>query len=1365
MLLGLGTPLWAERLIKSDHTSTQADILLPHHDGSRSRLRIRLTPLPNQHFSLLVTDLTERNPFATGVDYQEENSVEPARPRDHVLPAPTVEPHLAKALQFHEPMEVLLDQAPIEIALLDREMRYLAVSRRYRTAFQLEERELLGLSHYEILPDLPAHWREAHREALSGAVAGFEENRSADAAGNTRWFHWELRAWHLRPGEIGGILISSTDITDRKRAEEQFRDSEQRVRLAMQATGVGIWEWNLATGQIKGDEKLFEMYGLSPTKTGFIHFETWKEFVLPEDLAQQEEILGATIRRRGHSSRELRIRRVDNGECRHIQSVEIVRTNSLGQAEWVVGTNLDITARKQAEQALRGSQKQNEFLAGIIRSASQPVAIGFGDGKLGLVNTAFERLTGYTAEELRAVGWAGITPAEWLPMEWEKLAAQRRNGQPLRYEKEYLRKDGTRVPVELLVHMVPDSKGVPDYYYSFITDISERKRAEEALRTEKERSELAQRATGVGIFDWNLVEDHAYVSPEWLAVYGLPVTAGALNREEWLQLVHPDDREGVATRSLVNIQSGESFEDEFRVVWPDGSVRWVRTGGKALFDEQGRPNRLIGTVFDTTHFKRVESALRESERRYRNLFESMSEGFCLNEVIFDASGRPFDLRYLTINPTYERQTGLKASEIIGRTARELFPQAGQEVFDRLGNVAISGEAASYETWFAPYQRFFEVRAFKAGDRQVAVLSNDITLRKDAETALRKSEARLRLTLEAGAMGTFEVDLQTGSGVWNSMEFELLGLKPGEREAGPETFFDHVHPDDRLTVEAQWNEASRTGTFNAEFRIIRADGQERWLAGKGSFVHDNFETLSAPNAQKSVRFLGVNYDITDRKRTEQALRLQIAKTNRLIESNIIGVVFSDTQRITESNDAFLAMVGYTRAELEAGAIHWRKMTPVEHTLADDRALQELEERGVCTPFQKEYFRKDGSRVPILVSAAAIEPNLPNYVCFIQDMSRIKEVEHQLREADRRKDEFLATLAHELRNPLAPIRNGLQVMRLAENNRAAVDQARNMMERQLVQLVRLVDDLLDVSRISRGKIELRREPVPLSAVVNSAIETSRPLIEKMGHELSIELPKKTVLVDADLTRLAQVFLNILNNAAKYTERGGRIQLTTNFQDDQIVVSVKDNGIGIAADQLPRIFEMFSQVARGLERSQGGLGIGLSLVKRLVEMHGGAIEARSEGLGKGSEFIVYLPLAKSTHTQQTEEREERIGGLPSLRILVVDDNIDGADSLATMLQMKRIETRIAYDGEEAVTLAREFQPHVILLDIGLPKLDGYEACRRIRAQCGRRKVVIIAQTGWGQQQDRHRSQEAGFDYHLVKPLDATDLLKLLANIPKGQ
>jgi CheY-like chemotaxis protein/two-component sensor histidine kinase len=371
---------------------------------------------------------------------------------------------------------------------------------------------------------------------------------------------------------------------------------------------------------------------------------------------------------------------------------------------------------------------------------------------------------------------------------------------------------------------------------------------------------------------------------------------------------------------------------------------------------------------------------------------------------------------------------------------------------------------------------------------------------------------------------------------------------------------------------------------------------------------------------------------------------------------------------------------------------------------------------------------------------------------------------LKEADSRKDEFLALLAHELRSPLAPIHNAVQILHQEGAVKADRLRARDVIDRQVQQMARLVDDLLDVSRITRGKIELRKERVELAAVVQSALEASRPLIESCGHQLTVVLPPRPVFLDIDPTRLAQVLSNLLNNAAKYTEPGGRISLTAEQDGGEAVFKVRDNGIGIPAALLPRIFEMFTQVDSSLERTQGGLGIGLALARRLVEMHGGTIEAHSGGTGQGSELIVRCPAAVGPLRPEKRPRaKERatMAGASGCRVLVVDDNRDSVDSLRLLLELRGYEVSVAYDGLEAVAAAEAFAPRLVLLDIGLPRMNGYDAARRIREQPWGRDVMLVALTGWGQEEDKRRSEAAGFNVHLTKPLDPTVLERLLATV----
>jgi PAS domain S-box-containing protein len=365
--------------------------------------------------------------------------------------------------------------------------------------------------------------------------------------------------------------------------------------------------------------------------------------------------------------------------------------------------------------------------------------------------------------------------------------------------------------------------------------------------------------------------------------------------------------------------------------------------------------------------------------------------------------------------------------------------------------------------------------------------------------------------------------------------------------------------------------------------------------------------------------------------------------------------------------------------------------------------------------------------------------------------------QLQETDARKDEFLATLAHELRNPLAPIRNAVQLLRLKGGSDPELHSARDMIDRQVRHMVRLIDDLMDASRITRGKVELKRERVVLKTVVEHALETVRP---EVGHQLTVMLPPEQVTLHADPVRLAQVFANLLQNACKYTERGGSIRLAAELDGADVVVRVIDSGIGIAREELPRVFDMFTQVTSSPNRSQDGLGIGLALARSLVQMHGGDIQARSDGTGRGSQFIVRLPALPHAPAAVVAQHEPDAPSCPPRRVLVVDDVRDSAQSLAALLRLGGHEVDIAHDGIEAVSKAQSFAPDVILLDIGLPKLNGYEACSAIRSRVSEGAVRIFALTGWGQDEDRRRSREAGFDGHLVKPVELADVTRLLAH-----
>ncbi|HVS40079.1 MAG TPA: PAS domain S-box protein [Gemmataceae bacterium] len=632
-------------------------------------------------------------------------------------------------------------------------------------------------------------------------------------------------------------------------------------------------------------------------------------------------------------------------------------------------------------------------------------------------------------------------------------------------------------------------------------------------------------------------------------------------------------------------------------------------------------------------------------------------------------------------------------------------------------------------------------------------------RRRADEELRKHSEWLRITLASIADAVISTDVEGRVTFLNGVAEALTGWT--EREAVGRPLHEVFHIVNERTREPAENPALRALRESAVVRLpdpvllVARDGTERPI-----------DDSTAPMRGEGGTALGavlVFRDITERQRAEQAQAFLAA----LVASSDDAIVSKTLEGVIRTwNAGAERLFGHTAAEAVGRPI--TLIIPPERQDEEHEILARIRSGARIEHFETVRVSKQGRLIDVSLTVSPVRDGAGRIIGaskIARDITDRKRAEKALREADRRKDEFIALLAHELRNPLAPIRNGLQVMRLAAEDPKTVAPVRDMMDRQLGHVVRLIDDLLDVSRLNRHKMELRRSRVLLADVLRSAVEAARPLVEAAGHELTIALPADPVPLDADVTRLAQVFGNLLTNSAKYTERGGRIWLTAERRGGDVVVSVRDTGIGIPADAMPNIFDMFSQVGRNIERSTGGLGIGLALVKGLVEMHGGTVTAESPGVGQGSTFTVRLPTLESRPDQATEALSAGGPAASGLgrRVLVVDDNRDAATSTAMMLRLVGNEVWTAHDGLEAAAAAEAFRPHVILMDVGMPRLNGYEATRRIREQPWGKAMTIIALTGWGQERDKICSQEAGCDGHLVKPVSLSDLEKLLAE-PAG-
>lgn len=625
-------------------------------------------------------------------------------------------------------------------------------------------------------------------------------------------------------------------------------------------------------------------------------------------------------------------------------------------------------------------------------------------------------------------------------------------------------------------------------------------------------------------------------------------------------------------------------------------------------------------------------------------------------------------------------------------------------------------------------------------------------RKEAEDKLRRSEQELADFFENASIGLHWVGPDGTILRANRAELNLLGYAP-EEYVGHNIADFHVDEEvigdilDRLSSRQRLHDyPSRMRCKDGSIRDVRIHSSV--LFEDGRFVHTRCFTR----------------DVTDRKRAEEALRASEEKF-RLLADTIPQMAFmaGPDGKIAWYNRRWFEYTGTTPEQMADSGSRW---------VHDPDALPKVAERWKTSLASGEAFDMvfpikgaDGEFHPFLTRVNPLRDEagrILNWFGTNTDISEIKRMEEALRTTDRRKDEFLATLAHELRNPLAPIRNSLQILKMPHVDAATAQHVRDVMERQVHHLVRLVDDLLDVSRVMRGRIELRKERVELATVVARAVETAQPLIDLQRHALVIALPPEPLLVHADPVRLTQILGNLLTNSAKYSEANARIALSARRDGDDVVVCVRDNGIGIAPDMLPHIFDMFVQADHATTRSQSGMGIGLSLVKSLVDMHGGTVEADSAGLGKGSEFIVRLPLLQETVTAPAAgEAARALPPASGLRLLVVDDNRDAAESLALLLRLQGHEVRVAYDGASALQFATADRPAMIFLDLGMPGMDGYEVARRMRKIPGLERSVLAALTGWGQQEDRHRTAEAGFDHHLVKPPESAALEEMLADL----
>ncbi|MFL6618381.1 MAG: PAS domain S-box protein [Povalibacter sp.] len=768
-----------------------------------------------------------------------------------------------------------------------------------------------------------------------------------------------------------------------------------------------------------------------------------------------------------------------------------------------------------------------------------------------------------------------------------------------------------------------------------------------------------------------------------------------------------------------------------------------------LKNSVGEVTGIFVEATDVTDRTRAEEALAQQQRLYEAILTNTPD----LAYVFDLNHR-----FIYANEGLLKMWGKTSNEALGKNCLELgYEPWHAAMHDReIDEVVATKKSVRGEVPFtgALGRRIYDyllvpVFGIDGEVEAIAGTTRDVTDRKRSEDALRQSETRFRQLIEASPAGVAISEPDGRILMANETLLQIMGYTRADLERGT-VDWQRVTPPEYLQRDLAHMEALRQGGSPAAFEkeFIRSDGSRVPVLIVARFIPGEGE-----------RMVAFALDITERKQAAESLRRTEQRLSRIFETNLLGLLYFNVEGgVVGANDEFLRVVGFTRADLEEGTVDWSRMTPDEFKAQDARAVADLQRVGAHVAIEKQYVRKDGTRVWVLVGSAMVDSDMG--VGFVLDLSEVKAAEEALRVADRRKDEFLATLSHELRNPLAPIRNAVELLKRSPSLDKQLRTASEMIDRQVHHMVRLVDDLLEVSRITLGHVNLRHETVSLGAVLTDALEAARPAVEQAEHRLTVQMPAENMQMNGDPTRLSQIFQNILNNAARYTPDRGNISLAVKRDGTEAHVHIRDSGIGIPPDMQSRIFELFTRAHSSQEIKTSGLGIGLAVAKELVELHGGRIEVRSDGLRTGSEFIVTLPLLEpriSAVTQIPAPSANSVGS-ESRRVLVVDDNRDAAESLAMLLQMSGCEVAVSFDGTDALTVAKTFKPDIVLLDIGMPGMNGYETARHLRNSDRGTQMLLVALTGWGQKEDKRLAMEAGFDQHFTKPIEPSVLATLL-------
>jgi PAS domain S-box-containing protein len=930
--------------------------------------------------------------------------------------------------------------------------------------------------------------------------------------------------------------------------------------------------------------------------------------------------------------------------------------------------------------------------------------------------------------------------------------------------------------------------------------LAERERSAPVLREREENLRLALQAARMVAWEWDLSSGRAKLSENASDFFPCASHDFEVEAKDGFSVIHPDDRPKLEAVIEKAVAERGSYQFVCRYNTPAGAPeRWLEVHGCVGYDDANRPVKIRGVSQEITERKRAEEALRAQHTQLGvlakvagRLVMSDQPAELLGPVFKDlADELGFELYFNYMTGPVPRELELESSGglspelqlqyrfipfgayLCGYVAETGTPLVLEDLqhsdFEGSGPLKATGTQAYAGFPLIAHGRLLGTLAFGTSQRTsftadelqlMKTLSDQVAAvleRGHLDRKLRESEERFRVLVETASQAVWETNRE-GKVVEDSPSWRAYTGQTVDEWVG-HGWVDAVHPDERALAEKRWSDAVRDKTpVDSEFRL-RSPGGWRWTNVRAAPILEPDGSV--------VKWTGMNLDISDRKAAEAALR-ESEERFRTLTDNIAQLVWmaDASGGLVWYNKRWFDFTGAKLEELQGTG--WQKVFHPDHAARVEQNFRLKMRAG--EPFEDSFplRGKDGTYRWFLCQAVPIHGENGEVLRWFgtnTDITAEREVELALKEGDRRKDEFLAMLAHELRNPLAPIRTAVKVLDMTEGNSPEAVRTREMIARQVAHMSRMIDDLLDVSRIARGKVELRKDRCDVVKIVRDVASDYRPSLDQGGIELSVVVPDEPLWVSGDHTRLSQIVGNLLHNAGKFTDAGGKVEVRVEADHtvNKAVVIVCDTGIGMEPSMLTRVFETFSQADRSLERSRGGLGLGLALVKGLVELHGGSVEAHSEGPGKGSRFTVRLPLSSARAVRNCPRPADRalqpVNG--TMRVLVIEDNPDAANILKELLVLMGYSAEVAYAGPTGLEAARELRPDVVLCDLGLPGMDGFAVAKALRADPATLGTYLIAQTGYGKAEDRRRAREAGFDLHMTKPIDPTELERVLASV----